>query len=149
MVNYLLKRIVICSDFFSFDKNNYFLTNTFTYNKIFDLHKVLDYQKIGYIRKQNFLLYAKYFPQNLNISNLNVSCPFGFPLFVNNNKALRSHLWSKGVHSFLLWGSLHKDASECNNKELHYLSKSIIILPINQDLTPNEITKICEIINGY
>jgi hypothetical protein len=149
LVNYLLKRIIIFADFFGFDKNNYFLTNTYTYNKIFDLHKVLDYQKIGYIRKQNFLLYAKYFPKNLNISNLNVSSPFGFPLFVNNNKILRSHLWSKGVHSFLLWGSLHKDALECNNKELNYLSKSIIILPVNQDLTPNEITKICDIINGY
>lgn len=149
LVNYFLKKIVICADFFSFDKNNYFLNDIHTYSKVFDLHAVLDYQKTGYKRKQNFLQYAKYFPKNLNISNLNISCPYGFPLVVKNNLLIRAHLWGKGVHSFLLWGSLHKDASEFINKELNYLSKSLIILPVNQDLTLNEIDKICKIIDDY
>ena len=149
LVNYILKKIIIFADIYSFDKNNYFINNSYNYNKILSLHNELDYQKIGNKRKQNFLQYCKYFPENLNINNLDISCPYGFPLVVKNNKLLRSHLWSKGIHSFLLWGSLHEDALECNNKDSNYLSKSTLILPVNQDLTLDEINKISKIINVY
>ena len=149
LVNYCLKKIIIYSDLYSFDKNNYFINQSYNYNKIHSVHNELDYQKIGNKRKQNFLQYCNNFPKNIDTHNLDFSSPYGFPLIVKNNKSLRGHLWNHGIHSFLLWSSLHKDALEYNNKDSNYLSKSTIILPVNQDLTIDEINKISNIINVY
>jgi hypothetical protein len=147
LVHYFLKKIINLLDFYSFDKKNYFINNCYTHFKILNIHKKLNYLKISSVRKQNFLQYCKKFPENLNLNNFDTSSPYGFPLFTNNAKELRSRLWNKGIHSFLLWDQLHEDASECNDMSSDYLSKSILILPVNQDLTTDAMNKISEIIN--
>jgi hypothetical protein len=149
LINYFLKKIITLTDYYSFDKNNHFINHSYHYDKIIDIHSQLDYQKIESRRNQNFLQYSINFPKNLNIKIFNTSCPFGFPLVTKNNVLLRSHLWGKGVHSFLLWRYLHEDALEYNDKDSSFLSKSTLILPVNQDLTINDINKISKIINDY
>lgn len=148
-VDYFLKKINMLCDYYSFDKKEYFINNSYNYNKILNFHRVLDYNEISKIRRKNFEQYCKNFPNTISLNNFNISCPFGFPLLVKNNKLLRSHLWSHGVHTFLLWEALHKDVLTINDKGADYLSKSIIILPVNQDLSSNEINKISKIINEY
>ena len=148
LLNSLLKKISIFGDRYSFDKNDYFIKDNYNFKKTLSLHSLLDYNKIGIKRRKNFLQYLTAFPQKLNLNSLDISCPYGFPLMVNNNTKIRSKLWNAGIHSFILWGSIHKDVLERNNN-INCLLDSLLILPVNQDLSSDDIKKIIEIINVY
>jgi len=143
-----LKKISIFGDRFSFDKNDYFMSESYNYNKILDYHKRIDYKKINKKRSELFLHYFNNLPQQFNISNFEVNCPYGFPLLVKNNKKVRSILWDAGIHTFILWGTLHEDVLENNNIGDIYLTNSVLILPVNQDLTFDDINTIIRIINA-
>jgi hypothetical protein len=147
-INRILKTISAFGDFLSFDKHNFFLYDDFSYKKILDQHSSLDYEKISKKRNKNFMMYHKVFPGKIKIENYDIDCPFGFPLIVNNNKIIRKKLWDLGVHSFILWEDLHEDVSTQVSEESNLLSCSNLILPVNQDLSSNDIHKIIEILNG-
>jgi hypothetical protein len=147
LLNSLLKKISIFGDRFSFDKNDYFIRDNYNFKKILNLHSMIDYNQIGINRRINFLQYLTAFPQKFNLNSFDISCPYGFPLMVNNNKKIRSKLWNEGIHSFILWGSIHNDALGNNN--INCLLDSLLILPVNQDLSSDDIKKIIKIINVY
>ena len=147
-INFVLKGISKFGGRLSFDKNNFFLFEQFHYSKILGFHKNLDYESISKKRKENFLKYSSSFSDQINIDNFDISCPYGYPLLVKDNKRARRKLWDMGVHSFILWSDLHKDIPSKYSNETIYLSNSILILPVNQDLSLNDIKKIIEIING-
>jgi len=148
LFNNILKKFSNFGDYFSFDKNDYFISDDFNYTKILSLHSSLDYNKISNKRSKNFLQYFASFPQKIDLNNFDITCPYGFPLQVSNNKKVRSNLWAQGVHSFILWESLHLDALEKSNIDIKYLRQSILILPVNQDLTLEDINNIIQIINA-
>ena len=83
----------------------------------------------------------------IRLNNFDISCPYGFPLFIENNKQVRKKLWEMGVHSFVLWDTLHEDITHIKNTDSNYLSNSNLILPVNQDLSSNDIDKILNILN--
>jgi hypothetical protein len=146
LLNSLLKKISIFGGRYSFDKNEYFIGENYNFKKILSLHSRLDYNKIGINRRKNFLQYLSAFPQKLNLNSLDISCPYGFPLMVDNNKEIRNKLWNVGIHSFILWGTIHPEVPGRNNN-INYLLKSLLILPVNQDLSSDDIKKIIKIIN--
>ena len=55
---------------------------------------------------------------------------------------------NEGIHSFILWGSLHEDSLQANNIITENLSKSIVVLPVNHDLTSSDINRVIKIINA-
>ena len=148
VVNYFLKLISKFGDCLSFDKKNFFLFENFHYSKILDIHKNLDYEKISRARRKNFLYYSSSLNNKINLKNFDISCPYGYPLFVKDNKKLRKKLWEMGVHSFILWSDLHKDIQSKYSENSLYLSNTNIVLPVNQDLSLNDIERIVKIING-
>jgi len=148
LLNRLLKKISIFGDRYSFDKNDYFIRDSYNFKKTLSLHSLLDYNKISIKRRKNFLQYLAAFPQNLNLKRIDISCPYGFPLMVDNNIKTRIKLWNAGIHSFILWGSIHSDVSERNNN-INCLLGSLLILPVNQDLSSDDINTIIKIINVY
>ena len=83
----------------------------------------------------------------MDLEKLDTSCPHGFPLLTNNNELTRKKLWDQGIHSFMLWGSLHKDLANKKNNISQYLSDSIIILPVNHDLSIKDIDRVIEVVN--
>ena len=52
-----------------------------------------------------------------------------------------------GVHSFILWDTLHEDLSREKSKYSNYLSNSNLILPVNQDLSSNENQKLFDTVH--
>ena len=68
-------------------------------------------------------------------------------MLTNNNEITRKKLWDQGIHSFMLWGSLHKDLANKKNNISQYLSDSIIILPVNHDLSIKDIDRVIEVVN--
>lgn len=145
--NQIYKRVAIFVGHLSFDKNNFFLYDDFSYSKIIAKHQMLDYVRISKKRRKNFITYHNLLPGMINIENYDISCPFGFPLIVDDNKKTRKKLWDMGVHSFILWENLHEDVSSQKNEDLKLLSGSNLILPVNQDLSSNDIHKIIDILN--
>lgn len=131
----------------NFDSNHAFLYDNFQRRAIIDKHRRLDYQKICKKRQRNFLRYVEKLPVLLNLEELDTSCPHGFPLLTNNNALTRKKLWDQGIHSFILWGSLHKDLENKKNNMSQYLSDSIIVLPVNHDLSIKDIDRVIEVIN--
>ena len=91
--------------------------------------------------------YSLLLSNQLNLDNFDISCPYGFPLFVEDNQQIRKKLWEMGVHSFILWDTLHEDLSREKSKYSNYLSNSNLILPVNQDLSSNDIDRIINILN--
>jgi hypothetical protein len=147
IIDSFLKGISKFGDRLSFEKNNFFLFDQFNYSKILNLHKNLDYEEISRARNENFLKYLSLLKNTIDINNFDLSCPYGFPLLVKNNKVVRKKLWSMGVHSFILWSDLHKDVPSKLSKNSKFLSNANLILPVNQDLTFNDIERISNIIN--
>ena len=92
--------------------------------------------------------YYKLLPCKINLENYDNTCPFGFPLIVSDNKRIRKKLWDVGVHTFILWENLHEDISFHKSENSKFLSRSNLILPVNQDLSSNDIYKIIEILHG-
>ncbi len=148
MMNTLLKKLSIFGGFYSFDKNDYFVSDNFNYKKILKLNKILDYNKISEKRRKNFFHYSSGLSHNLNLDNFDTDCPYGFPFIVENNKNIRNKLWNEGIHSFILWGYLHEDFLQVKNTDSENLSKSIVVLPVNHDLTSSDINRVIEIINA-
>jgi len=146
-INRLLKILSTYGERFSFDKHNIFLYDKYNYKKIIFKHNSLDYEKISQKRRRNFLQYSSLSSSQLNLNNFDISCPYGFPLIVEDNKQIRKKLWEMGVHSFILWDTLHEDVSLKETKDSNYLSNSNLILPVNQDLSLNDIDKILNILN--
>lgn len=147
VINYFLKGLSKFGDRLSFDKHNFFLYDNFHYTKILDCHKNLDYENISNARSENFLRYCQSLANQINLKNFDTSCPYGYPLFIEDNKKLRNKLWQMGIHSFILWSNLHKDIPSKYLDNSNYLSNRTLILPVNQDLSPNDIERIIKIIN--
>ena len=147
-VNHILLKISAYGDYLSFDKHNFFLYDNYTYPKILNRHKSLDYEQISNKRSMNFMKYSELLPSNLTLENYDILCPFGFPLIVDNNIEIRQKLWELGIHSFILWGNLHEDVSIIESQSSEILSNSNLILPVNQDLSSNDIKKIVKTLNG-
>jgi hypothetical protein len=149
--NNLINRfLIILSTYgerFSFDKHDIFLYDIYKYKKIIDQHNSLDYEKISQKRRRNFLQYSSLISNKLNLDNFDISCPYGFPLIVEDNQQVRKKLWEMGIHSFILWDTLHEDLSQEESKYFDYLSNSNLILPVNQDLSSNDIDRIINILN--
>ena len=143
----LLKTLSNIDQSLNFDSNNIFLHDNFQRHKIMGKDRKLDYEKICNKRRRNFLRYAEQFPAALNFETFDVFCPFGFPLLTNNNKLIRKKLWDQGIHSFILWDSLHVDALAKNDKYSKYLSDSIVVLPVNHDLSIKDINRVIKVIN--
>lgn len=148
LINRILIAISDFGNFLSFDKYHFFLYDDFSYHKIINKHRSLDYEKISKKRSENFMKYYKLLPSTINLENCDNTCPFGFPLIVNDNKKVRKKLWDMGVHTFILWENLHEDISVHKSENSKFLSRSNLILPVNQDLTSNDIYKIIEILHG-
>jgi hypothetical protein len=132
---------------FNFDSNALFLYENFKSKSIIDKHRVLDYQKICQNRQRNFLRYVEKLPVFFNLEDFDISCPFGFPLLINDNVLIRKKLWEQGIHSFILWNPLHDDLKLKDAEISKYLSDLIIILPVNHDLNIEDIDRIVEVIN--
>jgi hypothetical protein len=146
-VNRLLKKISAYSDYLSFDKHNFFLHDSYNYSKILSRHNSLDYEQISKKRSKNFFKYSELLPSKLIVENYDISCPLGFPLIVHDNVKSRKKLWEMGVHSFILWENLHEDISFQKFEDSKILSHSNLILPVNQDLSSNDIYRIINILN--
>ena len=146
--NGFLKILSSFDGLFSFDKRDNFLYDDYVHNNIINQHRVIDYQKICQKRKKNFLQYHKHLTNQLNLNKFDILCPYGFPLIVEDNQLVRKKLWEEGIHSFILWGSLHNDSSREESEYSNYLSHSNIILPVNQDLSSSDINKIIDILNA-
>ncbi len=147
VINKSLKMLSNIDHSLNFDSNHAFLYDNFQRRAIIDKHRRLDYQKICKRRQRNFLRYVEKLPVLLNLEELDTSCPHGFPLLTNNNVLTRKKLWDQGIHSFILWSSLHKDLENTKNNISQYLSDSIIILPVNHDLSIKDIDRVIEVIN--
>ena len=132
---------------FNFDQSYDFLHDSFQKPSITKKHRRLDYKKISKNRERNFLRYAEKLQVSFDLGKLNTSCPYGFPLLINNNLELRKKLWDQGIHSFILWKKLHPSILNDQNRVSEYLSNSIIILPVNHDLSIKDIDKVIEVIN--
>ena len=145
--NGFLKILSSFDGLFSFDKRDNFLYDNYLHNKIINQHRVIDYQKICQKRRKNFLQYHKHLTNQLNLNEFDIVCPYGFPLIVKDNKLIRKKLWEEGIHSFILWRSLHNDSSGEKSEYSNYLSHSNLILPVNQDLSSRDINKIIDILN--
>ena len=146
--NGFLKILSSFDGLFSFDKRDHFLYDNYVHNKIINQHRVIDYQKICQKRRKNFLQYHKRLTNQLNLNEFDILCPYGFPLIVEDNQLVRKKLWEEGIHSFILWRSLHNDSSGEKSEYSNYLSHSNIILPVNQDLSSSDINKIIDILNA-
>jgi len=133
---------------FNFDSNSLFLYDDFKDYRILDKHRSLDYKQICLKKQRNFLRYTKSFSHLLDFTRLDISCPYGFPLLVNDNISIRKKLWDEGIHSFVLWNTLHEDIENKDNSISQYLSYSIIVLPVNHDLSIRDIDRIIGVING-
>jgi len=70
--------------------------------------------------------------------------PYAAPL---TGSLIRKKLWAKGIHSFILWGSLHDNVPVKSNKYSKYLSDSIVVLPVNHDLSIKDIDRVIRVIN--
>ena len=147
VINKFLKKLSNIDHSLNFDSNNVFLYDNFQRYAIMGKHRRLNYQKICDKRQRNFLRYVEKLPVLLNFKKLDTSCPHGFPLLTSNNKLIRKKLWAKGIHSFILWGSLHDNVPVKSNKYSKYLSDSIVVLPVNHDLSIKDIDRVIRVIN--
>ena len=80
----------------------------------------------------------------LNVVQSNIAITRHTQIYLNLNHKT-THLGDR----LFLWDLLHEDALERQNKDTNYLSHSILILPVNQDLTSDDINNIIRIINAY
>lgn len=148
IVSKILKRLSVIDKTLSFDSNNLFLIDSFKHNKILAKYKRLDYRKICSQRQKNFLRYAEKLSMPIGLDKNHISCPYGFPFFTKNSRALRKKLWDGNIHSFILWKDLHNDIPSKNKECAHFLSNSIIVLPVNHDLSSKDIDKVIEVVSG-
>jgi dTDP-4-amino-4,6-dideoxygalactose transaminase len=72
-------------------------------------------------------------------------CPLGFPIFANNRDALFRKLLKNGIRPHILWEFLPKEINKQVFKDADYISKCILILPINNFVN---VKKICKIIKS-
>ncbi len=147
VINKFLKKLSNIDHSLNFDSNNVFLYDNFQRCAIMGKHRRLDYQKICDKRQRNFLRYVEKLPVLFNLKKMDMSCPHGFPLLTSNNKLIRKKLWDKGIHSFILWSSLHDNVPVKSNKRSKHLSDSIIVLPVNHDLSTKDIDRVIGVIN--
>lgn len=147
MLDKFLKRLSNIDRPLNFDSNSVFLYESFQRPAIKNKHRRLDYQKICSKRKRNFLRYVEKIPASLDFEKFDISCPYGFPLLVNDSRLIRKKIWNKGIHSFVLWKPLHMDIPEEKRKCSKYLSNSVVVLPVNHDLSIKDIDKIIGVIN--
>ncbi len=143
-VNKCLKIISSRSGEFGVDLECVFLHDIFKYQKISDQHSRLDYGKIATQRQNNFMHLYNNLPNKFDINKVDVSCPYGFPLLSSENVKLRKYLWKKNIHSLILWNPLHADLQGHNFFYSESLSNSNLVLPVNQDLSEDDLNEIIE-----
>lgn len=135
---------------FDFDTNELLLYDSYQYGSLLSIHQKIDYKNIAKKRKDNFLFLHENLPNTINIDINEIKCPYGYPLIVDNNLHLRAKLWKKNIHSFILWNTLYVDNTidMTKFKYVDILKKSIVILPVNQDLTIKNLEKIIKVIKS-
>jgi len=134
---------------FDFDSNENLLYDNFKCDEIKSKHLKLDYKIICKKRKDNFMFYHSQLSNKIDINFDNIECPYGYPLMVDDNRKYRQKLWDNDIHSFILWGELYEEKE--NIKQFKYVQKlrnSNLILPVNQDLTMENLKTIIRIIKS-
>jgi len=122
-----------------------FFEDSKIYPKILALYKKVDLDFISKKRLENFHIYNNNFKGFDFISN---SPPLGYPLKVKDSSVLRTMLWAKGIHTFIFWKELHNLCPENLKNKFENIANSYLILPVNQDLSFEEIQEVIENINA-
>lgn len=131
---------------FDFDSNELYLYDIYTLKNILRKHKIMDYKTICKKRRDNFLFLHKNLKSNIIFDNMD--CPYGYPLMTDNNLRYRKLLWENDIHSFILWNTLYDESKIKDFKYIAKLKKSNLILPVNHDLTKEDLETIIKVLDS-
>ncbi|EPG1716837.1 DegT/DnrJ/EryC1/StrS family aminotransferase [Morganella morganii] len=106
-------------------------------------------------RRQNYLLYQKYFENKKYLIQLytlsNMDNPQTFPILIKNNlrEKLYFHLIEKNIITIALYYRLIDEIDTELYSNTKSISNNILNLPVHQDITECEINSICKEVDDY
>tara|TARA_B100000886_G_C20370934_1_gene469518 strand:+ start:54 stop:1025 length:972 start_codon:yes stop_codon:yes gene_type:complete len=108
--------------------------------------KSINYEKVMKIRKENLLsIHSQLDSINEFEVNLNSETHIYYP-FLRKDKDLRYRLIEKKLYNPNLWGHVINSTNELDIE--NYLSKFMILLPIDQRYTKDDMDEICKIVKS-
>jgi dTDP-4-amino-4,6-dideoxygalactose transaminase len=77
------------------------------------------------------------------------ACPWLFAILVNDPLALETHLLAHGIEGGELWKEEHPAVDHTPFGNVRHLRRHMAALPIHQDLTPDDLSRIADIVADW